>query len=65
MLPQLVLFAATIGAVWFLSRWVIREIVRVENQIQRLQRILAQAATNRIPHLRLDPATGLYIPAKF
>ncbi len=65
MLPQLVLIAATIGAVWFLSCWVIREIVRVENQIQRLQRILARAATNRIPRLRLDPATGLYIPAKF
>ena len=64
MLPQLVFLAAFAIMVWFGFRWVGQEIARVDERMRRLQRILERVRSNRIPTLRLDQATGLYIPAK-
>jgi hypothetical protein len=64
MLPQLILAALMACGLWFASRWVSREVARVDSQIDRLQRILGRARGGGIPRLELDRATGHYYPVK-
>ncbi len=65
MLPQLVCLAAIGIGFAFASRWVNREVARVDFQMRRLQRILLAVSRNRIPQLQLDEASGVYLPVKY
>jgi hypothetical protein len=64
MLPQLIIFCAGIVACWFGTKWVKKEVNRVDDEMKRAQRMLQRVRNSPLPQLRFDPMTGHYHPAE-
>jgi hypothetical protein len=65
MLPQLFAFAAALAACWFGSRWIRREVNRVDGNMRRTQRMLLERVrSSPAPQFRFNPRTGHYYPVE-
>ena len=58
MLPQIIILTAMSIALWLASRWVRREVARVDIEMRRTETSLNRARASRLPRLQLDPRAG-------
>ncbi len=64
-MPQLLFVALAAAGAWYGYRWLRRETERVDSQLRRAEvRIMQRRQKERETiNLRLDPSTGIYLPA--
>lgn len=62
-MPPLLLWAIGAAGGAVAARWAMREIARVNRELDRMRMAgMAEAHEGRMPRLRRDPATGTYRP---
>jgi hypothetical protein len=64
-MPQLLLVALAAAGAWYAYRWLRRETERVDKRLRHAEvRIMKRRRKSRETiNLRLDPSTGIYLPA--
>ena len=62
MLLQLVAFGAMSAACWYGFKWLKQELVRVDDEMKRAERVLKRVRNSPVPQFRFNPMTGHYHP---